>query len=64
MYPPIYFQINNIKKTLKTQLQERAEGAEEAMVTDSREASSSGEKGKKPSKVKGIRSGGKFWLKS
>ncbi|KAK9743698.1 PCI domain [Popillia japonica] len=46
-------EINNIKKTLKTQLQERAEGTEEAMVTDSREASSSGEKGKKPSKVKG-----------
>ncbi|XP_022917585.1 COP9 signalosome complex subunit 7b isoform X2 [Onthophagus taurus] len=46
-------EIINIKKTLKTQLQERAEGSEEAMATDNREPSSSGEKAKKQSKVKG-----------
>lgn len=48
-------EINNIKKTLKTQMQERAEGADESMATDSREATASGEKGKKPSKVKGLK---------
>lgn len=34
------------------------------MTTDTREAAATGDKGKKTSKVKGIRSGGKFWLKS
>lgn len=44
---------------------ERPDGPEETMVTDNREAAaSSGEKGKKPVKTKGIRTGGKFWLKS
>lgn len=54
----------NIKKTLKTQLLERPDGPDETMATDSREATASGEKGKKSSKVKSIRTGGKFWLKS
>lgn len=61
------FQIVNIKKTLKAQLSERQDGQDDlvmTMATDSREATASGDKGKKPSKVKGIRSGGKFWLKS
>lgn len=53
----------NIKKTLKTQLQERAEGTDEAMAADNREATASGEKGKKSNKSKGIRSSSKFWLK-
>ncbi|XP_031351303.1 COP9 signalosome complex subunit 7b isoform X1 [Photinus pyralis] len=57
-------EIVNIKKTLKTQLQERAEGSDEVMTTDGREATASGDKGKKTSKIKGIRAGGKFWLKS
>ncbi|KAF5288416.1 hypothetical protein FQR65_LT12029 [Abscondita terminalis] len=57
-------EIVNIKKTLKTQLQERAEGSDEVMTTDSREAAATGDKLKKTSKVKGIRTGGKFWLKS
>lgn len=57
-------QISNIKKTLKTQLMERPDGPEESMGTDNREAAASGEKGKKTTKTKGIRTGGKFWLKS
>lgn len=44
-------EIANIKKTLKSQLQERSEGTEEAMATDNREAASVGEKGKKTQKV-------------
>ncbi|XP_060527718.1 COP9 signalosome complex subunit 7b isoform X2 [Cylas formicarius] len=48
-------EISNIKKTLKTQLQERADGTEEVMATDSREAASAGDKGKKGQKIsKGI----------
>lgn len=43
---------------------ERPDGPEETMVTDNREATASLEKGKKPAKTKGIRTGGKFWLKS
>jgi len=46
-------EIVNIKKTLKTQLQERAEGSDEVMAPDTREAATTGDKGKKPSKVKG-----------
>lgn len=46
-------EIVNIKKTLKTQLQERAEGSDEVMTTDTREAAATGDKGKKTSKVKG-----------
>lgn len=57
-------EIVNIKKTLKTQLQERNEVNDEVMATDSREATASGEKGKKSYKGKGIRSSSKFWLKS
>lgn len=48
---------------MKTQLQERAEGTDEAMTSDNREATASGEKGKKTNKAKGIRSSSKFWLK-
>lgn len=44
-------EITNIKRTLKTQLQERSEGTEEAMATDNREAASVSEKGKKTQKV-------------
>lgn len=44
-------EIANIKKTLKTQLQERSEGTEEAMATENREAASVSEKGKKTQKV-------------
>ncbi|KAJ8982439.1 hypothetical protein NQ317_010179 [Molorchus minor] len=42
-------EIVNIKKTLKTQLQERSDGTDEVMATDSREAASTGDKGKKVS---------------
>ncbi|XP_018330329.1 COP9 signalosome complex subunit 7a isoform X2 [Agrilus planipennis] len=45
-------EIVNIKKTLKTQLQERSDGSEEVMTTDNREAVSA-EKGKKATKAKG-----------
>ncbi|XP_050310946.1 COP9 signalosome complex subunit 7b isoform X2 [Anthonomus grandis grandis] len=49
-------EIVNIKKTLKTQLQERSDGTDELMVVDSREAASSGDKGKKGQKVaKGLK---------
>ncbi|CAH0554826.1 unnamed protein product [Brassicogethes aeneus] len=57
-------EIVNIKKTLKTQLQERSDGTDEAMATDNREAAATGEKSKKTTKTKGIRHSGKFWLKS
>ncbi|KAL1497821.1 hypothetical protein ABEB36_008715 [Hypothenemus hampei] len=49
-------EIINIKKTLKTQLQERSEGTDEVMVVDSREAAPSGDKGKKGQKTsKGLK---------
>ncbi|XP_050516948.1 COP9 signalosome complex subunit 7b [Diabrotica virgifera virgifera] len=48
-------EIVNIKKTLKTQLQERSDGTDEVMATDSRESGSSGEKGKKSQKMKGLK---------
>lgn len=48
-------EIVNIKKTLKTQLQERSDGADEVMATDSREAASTGDKGKKSQKIKGLK---------
>ncbi|XP_056642625.1 COP9 signalosome complex subunit 7a [Diorhabda carinulata] len=49
-------EIVNIKKTLKTQLQERSDGTDEVMATDSRESSStSGDKGKKSQKMKGLK---------
>jgi COP9 signalosome complex subunit 7 len=57
-------EISNIKKTLKTQLQERSDGTDEAMATDNREAAATSEKGKKSTKIKGIRHSSKFWLKS
>lgn len=44
-------------------MQERADGTDEAMASDNREATASGEKGKKANKTKGIRSSSKFWLK-
>lgn len=48
-------EIVNIKKTLKTQLQERSDSTDEAMATDSREAVATGEKGKKAPKLKGLK---------
>lgn len=57
-------QIVNIKKTLKTQLQERADGTDEVMVVDSREAAPSGDKGKKGQKVGKGKHTSKFWSKS
>lgn len=49
-------EILNIRKTLKTQMQERSDGTDEVMVVESREAASSGDKGKKGQKVsKGIK---------
>lgn len=48
-------EIVNIKKTLKTQLQERSDGTDEVMATDTRESSSSGDKGKKSQKIKGLK---------
>lgn len=48
-------EIANIKKTLKTQLQERSEGTEEAMATENREAASASDKGKKTQKVKSLK---------
>ncbi|XP_023020337.1 COP9 signalosome subunit 7 [Leptinotarsa decemlineata] len=48
-------EIVNIRKTLKTQLQERSDGNDEVMATDSREAASSAEKGKKVRNIKGLR---------
>ncbi|CAH1183196.1 unnamed protein product [Phaedon cochleariae] len=48
-------EIVNIKKTLKTQLQERSDGTDEVMATDTREAASSGDKGKKSQKMKGLK---------
>lgn len=49
-------EIVNIKKTLKTQLQERSEGTDEVMATDNREAASAGDKGKKTQKIsKGLK---------
>ncbi|CAG9858358.1 unnamed protein product [Phyllotreta striolata] len=48
-------EVVNIKKTLKTQLQERSDGTDEVMATDSRETSSSGDKGKKSQKMKGLK---------
>lgn len=48
-------EIINIKKTLKTQLTERADGADEAMVSDNREAVASSEKSKKSLKIKGTK---------
>ncbi|XP_076253199.1 COP9 signalosome subunit 7 isoform X2 [Rhynchophorus ferrugineus] len=48
-------EIVNIKKTLKTQLQERSDGTDEVML-DNREASATGDKGKKGPKVsKGLK---------
>ncbi|KAF4529671.1 hypothetical protein B566_EDAN010756 [Ephemera danica] len=53
-------EVANIKKTLKTQTQDN----DEAMATDSQGGSSSqSEKGKKPSKTRGLRGSGKFWQK-
>ncbi|KAJ8918492.1 hypothetical protein NQ315_008189 [Exocentrus adspersus] len=48
-------EIVNIKKTLKTQLQERSDGTDEAMATDTREAASAGDKGKKSQKIKALK---------
>lgn len=48
-------EIVNIKKTLKTQLQERSEGTDEVMATDNREAASTGDKAKKTQKMKGLK---------
>lgn len=49
-------EIVNIKKTLKTQLQERSEGTDEVMATDNREAATVGDKGKKTQKIsKGLK---------
>ncbi|KAG5891354.1 hypothetical protein JTB14_034420 [Gonioctena quinquepunctata] len=48
-------EIVNIRKTLKTQLQERSDGNDEVMATDSREAASTGDKGKKSQKMKGLK---------
>ncbi|KAK9873210.1 hypothetical protein WA026_021442 [Henosepilachna vigintioctopunctata] len=48
-------EIVNIKKTLKAQLQERSDGTDEAMNSDSREATASSDKGKKALKMKGIK---------
>lgn len=57
----LFFQIVNIKKTLKTQSQD----TDEAMATDTREAvAQGGDKGKKSFKGVRIRSSGKFWQKS
>ncbi|XP_019771857.1 COP9 signalosome complex subunit 7b isoform X2 [Dendroctonus ponderosae] len=44
-------EIVNIKKTLKTQLMERSDVTDEVMAVDSREATPSGDKGKKAQKV-------------
>ncbi|XP_073970582.1 COP9 signalosome subunit 7 [Rhodnius prolixus] len=52
-------EINNIKKTLKTQSQD----VEEAMATDSREAIAQGDKMKKSIKSKMLRGSTKFWQK-
>lgn len=57
-------EIVNIKKTLKTQLQERSDGTDEVMLVDSREASATGDKGKKGQKVSKGKHSSKFWLKS
>lgn len=45
-------------------MQERSDSTDETMGTDSREAAATGDKGKKAPKLKGIKHGGKFWLKS
>ncbi|XP_066145622.1 COP9 signalosome complex subunit 7b isoform X1 [Euwallacea fornicatus] len=57
-------EIINIKKTLKTQLQERSDGTDEVMVVDSREAAPSGDKGKKGPKASKGKHTTKFWSKS
>ncbi|KAG8229937.1 hypothetical protein J437_LFUL011081 [Ladona fulva] len=53
-------EVVNIKKTLKTQVQD----TDEVMATDSREAVAQCDKGKKQLKSKGLRGSGKFWQKS
>lgn len=45
-------------------MQERSDGTDEVMVVESREAASSGDKGKKGQKVSKGKHSTKFWSKS